>query len=209
MKIAVIDYKMSNMFSINNALISLGFRSKITSDPNAILRADGAVLPGVGSFPEAMRHLNDLQLNDVIKDFIISGKPFMGICLGLQLLFSESDEFESCKGLGIIDGTVIGFSKYINSEPIPHIGWNTVYSQNLIKSNNNYASKIGIAENNYYYFVHSFFVKPKQNNNILTVTRYGDYEFCSSILKGNVFACQFHPEKSGPRGLNIFRNFFN
>ena len=209
MKIAVIDYKMSNMFSINNALISLGFRSKITSDPNAILRADGAVLPGVGSFPEAMRHLNDLQLNDVIKDFIISGKPFMGICLGLQLLFSESDEFESCKGLGIIDGTVIGFSKYINSEPIPHIGWNTVYSPNLVKSNINYASKIGIAENNYYYFVHSFFVQPKQKNNILTVTRYGDYEFCSSILKGNVFACQFHPEKSGPRGLNIFRNFFN
>ena len=208
MEIAVIDYKMSNMFSIKNALDSLGFKSQITSDPDAILEADGAVLPGVGSFPEAMGHLNELQLITVIKEFINSGKPFMGICLGLQLLFLKSEEFENCEGLGIIDGTVESFSKYINSKPIPHVGWNTIYKQNSISSNTAYASKIGIAENEYYYFVHSFFVKPNNIENILTLTRYGEYEFCSSIVFNNVFACQFHPEKSGEKGIQILKDFF-
>lgn len=208
MEIAVIDYKMSNMFSIKNALDSLGFKSQITSDPDAILEADGAVLPGVGSFPEAMGHLNELQLITVIKEFINSGKPFMGICLGLQLLFLKSEEFENCEGLGIIDGTVESFSKYINSKPIPHVGWNTIYKQNSINSNTAYTSKIGIAENEYYYFVHSFFVKPNNIENILTLTRYGEYEFCSSIVFNNVFACQFHPEKSGEKGIQILKDFF-
>ena len=126
MKIAIIDYKMSNMFSINNALNSLGYSCEITSDQVKILNADGAVLPGVGSFPEAMKHLNDLNLIEVIKEFISTGKPFMGICLGLQLLFSKSLEFNECNGLGIIKGTVEGFTKKIVSEPIPHVGWNTL-----------------------------------------------------------------------------------
>ena len=210
MEIAVIDYKMSNMFSIKNALDSLGFRSQITSDPNRILAADGAVLPGVGSFPEAMGYLNELHMISVIKEFIANGKPFMGICLGLQLLFSKSEEFDKCEGLGIIDGTVEGFSKYITSKPIPHVGWNTIINQNSVKQKKSgHSSKIRFCENEYYYFVHSYFVKPDNKECVYTWSRYGGYEFCSSIAINNIFACQFHPEKSGSRGLNILKNFFN
>ena len=198
------------MFSIMNALDSLGLNSQLTSDGTTILSSDGAVLPGVGSFPEAMNHLHDLQLVEVIKNFIGSGKPFMGICLGLQLLFKQSKEFELCEGLGIIDGVVEGFSKYSSVERVPHVGWNTVKkinSKNQIISES--STKIGLGDNKYYYFVHSYFVKPENKEVIFSTTKYSDIEFCSSIAKNNVFACQFHPEKSGPRGLKILRDFFN
>ena len=210
MEIAVIDYRMSNMFSIKNALDSLGFRSQITSDPNRILAADGAVLPGVGSFPEAMGHLNELHMISVIKEFIASGKPFMGICLGLQLLFSKSEELHQCEGLGIIDGTVEGLSQYITSKPIPHVGWNTIINQHSVKQKKiGHSSKIRLSDNEYYYFVHSYFVKPDNEEHVFTLTRYGDHEFCSSIVLDNIFACQFHPEKSGQRGLKILEYFFS
>ena len=208
MKIAIIDYKMSNMFSIKNALNSLGYSCEITSDQVKILNADGAVLPGVGSFPEAMKHLNDLNLIEVIKEFISTGKPFMGICLGLQLLFSKSLEFNECNGLGIIKGTVEGFTKKIVSEPIPHVGWNTLINNNSRNLNGSGKSwNLDFKENEYYYFVHSYFVKPDNIEHIRTWSRYGDFEFCSSVTTNNIFACQFHPEKSGQRGLNILKNF--
>ena len=208
--IAIIDYKMSNMFSIKNALDSLGYNSQITSNCQKILSSDGAVLPGVGSFPEAMNHLNDLNLIGVIKDFVASGKPFMGICLGLQLLFTKSEEFQLCNGLGIIDGKVDSLSKYPTMNCIPHVGWNTVVKQNskgrdLIS----HSGKIRLNKNEYFYFVHSYFVSPSNQDDILTTTRYGGIEFCSSIARDNIFASQFHPEKSGPRGLNILNNFFS
>ena len=210
MKIAIIDYKMSNLFSIKNALDSSDLGSQITSDPNTILSADGAVLPGVGSFPQAMNHLYDLKLIGVIKDFVSSGKPFMGICLGLQLLFSGSEEFEQCEGLAIIDGVVESFVKHIPSKPIPHVGWNTIIFNNSTDLKKpRLASKIKIGKDEHYYFVHSYFVKPDKKENIFTVSHYGDLEFCSSIAVDNIFACQFHPEKSGPRGLRILKNFFN
>ena len=210
MNIAVIDYNMSNMFSIKNALDYLGYNSQITSNSKVILEADGAVLPGVGSFPEAMQHLHDLKLVDVVKEFISGGKPFMGICLGLQLLFSKSEEFDECEGLNIIDGKVESFSKYLPTVPIPHVGWNTVVNH---KSKNNNisspSSKIRIYDNEYFYFVHSYFVKPDNEEHVFTLTRYGDHEFCSSIVLDNIFACQFHPEKSGQRGLKILEYFFS
>ena len=210
MKIAVIDYKMSNMFSIKNALDSVGLNSQITSDPKSILKADGAVLPGVGSFPEAMHQLNDLDLIDIIKKFIASGKPFMGICLGFQLLFTESEEFDHSNGLGIIEGSVDDLSRKLTSEPVPHVGWNKVINQKFLnQQKTGPTSKIVFDENDYYYFVHSYFVNPKNMNDVLTLTRYGGHEFCSSIATGNVFACQFHPEKSGPQGLNLLNNFFS
>ena len=209
MKIAVIDYKMSNMFSIRNALNSLGFNSEITADAKTILSSDGAVLPGVGSFPEAMRQLSDFGLVRVIQDYIASGKPFMGICLGLQLLFTKSDEFEECEGLGIIDGSVEGFVKYVPNKPVPHVGWNTVINKNTENCDKKRPlSKIKLEDSEYYYFVHSFFVKPSNNKVVLTTTRYGNFEFCSSIIFENVFACQFHPEKSGKKGIKIFDEFF-
>lgn len=208
--IAIIDYKMSNMFSIKNALDSLGYRSIITSDNEKILSSDGAVLPGVGSFPEAMKYLHDLDLSNAIKEFIEYGKPFMGICLGLQLLFTKSEEFESSEGLGIIDGTVEDFSKYLTAERIPHVGWNKVkFHASKHKQFNESAVNPEIVNDSYFYFVHSYFAKPTNEQYIFTTTRYGELNFCSSIHKDNIFACQFHPEKSGPKGLEILKSFFN
>jgi len=208
--IAIIDYKMSNIFSIKNALDLLGFNSQITSDDQKIISSDGAILPGVGSFPQAMNHLNDLNLIGVIKDFILSGKPFMGICLGLQLLFTKSEEFKLCDGLGIIDGSVDGFSKYPEVERVPHVGWNTIKKYNSKRQHLiGHSSKIELDDNAYFYFVHSYFVNPENKDDIFTTTNYNGIEFCSSVVKDNVFASQFHPEKSGPRGLEILRNFFN
>ena len=208
MKIAVIDYKMSNMFSIKNALDNLGHKSIVTSNQKEIFNSDAAVLPGVGSFPEAMKHLNDLKLVEVIKKFIETGKPFMGICLGLQLLFSKSEEFNQCRGLDIINGTVESFSKYLRNKPIPHVGWNKIVKNNLNETESNNNSKVIFDNNDYYYFVHSFFVKPENIENVYTFSKYGEFNFCSSILIDNIFACQFHPEKSGQRGLEILNNFF-
>tara|TARA_Y100001970_G_scaffold15871_1_gene17859 strand:+ start:44077 stop:44703 length:627 start_codon:yes stop_codon:yes gene_type:complete len=201
--IAIIDYKMSNLFSIKNALDSLGIKNIITSDSETILSSNGAILPGVGSFPESMQQLQKLQLIDTIKRFIDTGKPFMGICLGLQLLFTRSDEFGKNEGLGIINGSVQSFKSYIKEKPIPHVGWNKIQ----IKESNQ-SSKSIIDNENYFYFVHSYFVKPKNKNLILTETNYENFNFCSSIINDNIFACQFHPEKSGKNGLNVLKNFF-
>ena len=201
--IAIIDYKMSNLFSIKNALDSLGIKNIITSDSETILSSNGAILPGVGSFPESMQQLQKLQLIETIKRFIDTGKPFMGICLGLQLLFTRSDEFGKNEGLGIINGSVQSFKSYIKEKPIPHVGWNKIQ----IKESNQ-SSKSIIDNENYFYFVHSYFVKPKNKNIILTETNYENFNFCSSIIDDNIFACQFHPEKSGKNGLNVLKNFF-
>lgn len=210
MNIAIIDYKVSNMFSIKNALDYLGYKCQITSNPMEILQADGAVLPGVGSFPEAMEHLYDLRLIEIIKEFISTGKPFMGICLGLQLLFSKSEEFYNCEGLNIIGGKVENFKKYIPSEPIPHVGWNRI--ENYVDKNDNPLQrfkKLNIKNNEYFYFVHSLFVKPDNKNYIFSETTFSSFKFCSSIMHDNIFACQFHPEKSGIKGLKIFEDFFS
>ena len=210
MKIAVVDYKMSNMFSIKNALDSVDLKSQITFDKKTILEADGAVLPGVGSFPEAMQHLEELDLIDVIKGFIASGKPFMGICLGFQLLFTESEEFNHTKGLGVIKGNVESLSRNLTSVPVPHVGWNIVSKVKLLNQQKSAPqSKIVLDDNDYYYFVHSYYVKPKNKEDIFTVTRYGSHVFCSSIESRNVFGCQFHPEKSGKKGLKLLQKFFS
>ncbi len=201
---------MSNMFSIKNALDAVGLESQVTFDRKTILEADGAVLPGVGSFPVAMQHLEELGLIDVISDFITSGKPFLGICLGFQLLFEKSEEFEQTKGLGIIDGSVENLSNKLANVPVPHVGWNKVFKQKQPKQNNSDSIlKIRLDKNDYYYFVHSYYVNPKNMNDVFTLTRYDGHEFCSSIAVNNIFACQFHPEKSGTRGLNLLQQFFS
>ena len=207
--IAIIDYKMSNMFSIRNALDSLGYTSYITSEGQQILASDGAVLPGVGSFPEAMRQLQDLNLIPVIKEFVASKKPFMGICLGLQLLFTQSEEFGFCEGLGIIDGTVEDFSNHVAVERVPHVGWNRVnHFRPNRKRSAQVDSELALQDGSYFYFVHSYFVNPTRKENILTTTKYSGLEFCSSILRENIFASQFHPEKSGQDGLRLLKRFF-
>jgi glutamine amidotransferase len=207
--IAVIDYNMSNMFSIENALKTLDLKPKITSDYETILSCDGAVLPGVGSFPEAMKNLKKLNLDNAIIDFIESGKPFLGICLGFQLLFDKSDEILDTNGLGIISGEVKSFSNLDNGMRVPHVGWNLVTKKNSLKIEafNDPLNNIGNDE--YFYFVHSNFVQPIDNSYAYTLTQYEGFDFCSSIMKDNIFACQFHPEKSGKQGMQILNNIFN
>ena len=208
-KIAVIDYQMSNMFSITNALTVLGFDVEITSDYSTILSCDGAILPGVGSFPEAMKHIKDFKLDASINDFIASGKPFLGICLGFQLLFDKSDEIEDTFGLGIIPGEVKHLSGLHEEIRIPHVGWNKVQKKQIPNIKNNFDPLKKLNNQEYFYFVHSFYVEPEDIKDIYTTTEYGGHNFCSSILKENIFACQFHPEKSGKKGSGILSELFN
>ena len=208
-KIAVIDYQLSNMFSIKNALSILGFEVEITSDYSTILSCDGAILPGVGSFPEAMKHIKELKLDVSINDFIASGKPFLGICLGFQLLFNKSDEFEDTFGLGILSGEVKSFSALDDKIRVPHVGWNNIKKKQIPNIKNNFDPLKKFNDQEYFYFVHSFYVEPEDNKDIYTTTEYGGHNFCSSILKENIFACQFHPEKSGKKGIRILSEIFN
>lgn len=208
-KIAIIDYQLSNMFSIKNALDKLGYDNEITTDYQKIVSADGAVLPGVGSFPDAMKYIKALNLDRAIADFISTGKPFMGICLGLQLLFSGSEEFCHTEGLGIIEGTVGSFKRQQSVKRIPHAGWNQIRKRHVPHERiSDHRPLYQIDDEEYFYFVHSYFVHPKNQKDIMTTTTYDGFEFCSSVLKDNVFASQFHPEKSGVNGLKILTNFF-
>ena len=208
-KIAVIDYRMSNMFSIKNALTVLGFDVEVTSDYSTIVSCDGAILPGVGSFPEAIDNIKELNLDNAIKDFIASGKTFVGVCLGFQLLFDKSDEIEDTFGLGILPGEVKSFSALNDRIRIPHVGWNNVKKKQILNINNNLNPLKKFNDEEYFYFIHSFYVQPMDNNDIYTSTEYGGIDFCSSILKENIFASQFHPEKSGKKGIRILSEIFN
>jgi glutamine amidotransferase len=205
--IAVVDYGMGNLRSVSKALEKVGFPGVVTQDSSQIEKADGLVLPGVGAFKKAMENLEHLRLVDPIITFIQSGKPFLGICLGLQLLFSESEEFCLYKGLGVFKGKVIRFPFSLPGDPpakdslkVPHMGWNSV----RIKRKPPALEKI--QEGTYFYFVHSYFPVPDDPGIIATTTDYGG-EFVSSVAKGNLFACQFHPEKSQSAGLQVLQNF--
>ena len=208
-KVIIIDYQLSNLFSVKHACNFIGLNSIISSAPEDLLEADAAILPGVGAFGEAMRNLNKLELILPIKKFIESGRPFMGICLGFQLLFSQSEEFGKHKGLGLIEGVVTRFPNKNNNNEIikvPQIGWNKIY---LPKTNTRW--KGGpldkIKNNEYMYFIHSYFAKPINNKFIFSSTNYGGIEYCSSISYNNIFATQFHPEKSGKEGIRIYKNW--
>ena len=182
-KIAVIDYQMSNMFSIKNALTALGFEVEVTSDYSTIISCDGAILPGVGSFPEAMKHIKELNLEASIIDFIASGKPFLGICLGFHLLFDKSNEIEDTFGLGVIPGEVKHLSVLNEEIRIPHVGWNKIQKKQKHNIKNNFDPLKKLNEQEYFYFIHSFYVEPEDNNDIYSTTEYGGINFCSSILK--------------------------
>ena len=200
-KIMIVDYKLNNLFSIKNALDFLGYEAFISSDPDLLKKTDFVVLPGIGSFPEGMKKLHKLNLVNPLKNFISSGKKFMGICLGFQMLFQESSEFVNTKGLGVIKGKVKklnGNKKFLR---IPHIGWNK------IEIMNNYKREVSF-QKKYFYFVHSFYAIPNNKNEIFSLTKYENIKFCSSIKKNNIFACQFHPETSGIAGLKLIKSFF-
>lgn len=204
--IAIIDYGMGNLRSVQKGFEKVGHTAIVTSDPKAIMDAGHVVLPGVGAFPDCMRNLEERGLLDVVPKVIESGRPFLGICLGLQLLFTESEEFGVHKGLDIIKGRVVKFSELRspNSEllKVPHMGWNTV----SIKKKPPVLE--GIDDGSYFYFVHSYYVVPEDEEVVATATDYG-IDFVSSIWKDNIFASQFHPEKSQEKGLRILKNFGN
>ena len=206
--IAVIDYGMGNLRSVQKALEFVGAKVIVTHDPDLILNADSVVLPGVGAFKDCMANLKKLKLIDPIRKFIDGGKPFLGICLGLQVLFEESEEYGPVAGLGILPGKVVKFpdgsSETKNGRPIkiPHMGWNKVE----IKKKDPLFDKVDAAP--YFYFVHSYYVVPEDQNMIATVTNYG-VEFVSGIQHKNIYAFQFHPEKSQTLGLSILERFSN
>ncbi len=208
-KIAIIDYGMSNMFSMKNALDRIGFESSITRDISVLSNADGAVLPGVGSFNEAINKLSRLGFDKAIPTYIASGRPFLGVCLGFQLLFESSDEFVVTPGLGVLQGDVTGLAGSVPKKRVPHVNWNIASVRPNYTGQSSIDPLRGIDDGSYFYFVHSYYTRPHDPKDIYTVTRYDDLEFCSSVLKDNIFACQFHPEKSGEAGIKLLANIFN
>ncbi len=225
--IAIVDYGMGNIRSVEKGFLKVGADVKVTSDPKVIADAKGIVLPGVGAFKDCMKNLDNLNLLDSIVKEIQKGKPYLGMCLGLQLLFTESEEFGVCKGLDVFKGKVVKFkfqktedrTQTVNSKQsaencslftahcslssdlkIPHMGWNTV------KLSKKPPIFDGISDNSYFYFVHSFYVVPEDKGIIAGTTEYG-IEFVSMVWKDNVFATQFHPEKSQELGLKILNGF--
>lgn len=206
-KITILDYNMGNLFSVKNAFVSFGADTNISSDKEDILNSDALIIPGVGAFGEAIANLKRMDLISPIIDYYNSGKPLMGICLGLQLLFEGSEEFGYNKGLGIIKGTVNKFSRTEDSRlKIPHMGWNKIHKGRMDEVWKESPLK-HVPDEGFMYFVHSYFVQPSDEDIVLTTTEYSGTTFCSSIMQDNVFACQFHPEKSGHVGINIFKNW--
>jgi glutamine amidotransferase len=199
--IAIIDYGMGNLRSVQKGFERMGREAVVTDNAKTILSASKVVLPGVGAFPDCMRNLEQRGLIDVISKTIAAGKPFLGICLGLQLLFTESEEFGLSKGLNIIKGRVVRFKGPEFSElKVPHMGWNSISVKRRAPV------LLDIPDKSYVYFVHSFYVVPEDVSIVSTTTPYG-IEFVSSIWKDNIFAAQFHPEKSQALGLSILKRF--
>ncbi len=199
--IAIIDYGAGNLQSVKKALDFIGTESIITDNPETINACDKILLPGVGSFGDAMDSMNKKGLVETVRENALSGKPFLGICLGLQLLFEESEETPNVKGLGIFKGKIKKFPDDMGLK-IPHIGWNSLeirQKDTIFKD---------IPRNSYVYFVHSYYLHADEESDVATVTNYG-IDFHSAVGKGNIFATQFHPEKSGEVGLQILRNFAN
>ena len=201
--ISIIDYDAGNIKSVEKAIEFLGEEVEITSDKEKILASDGVILPGVGAFGVAMEKLHSRNLVETIKEYAKTGKPFLGICLGLQLLFDESDETPGVKGLGLLEGKI----KKIPSEyedgttlKVPHIGWNSIDinpSRKLMK---------GIPSDSYVYFVHSFYLEAANLSDVIATTEYG-VKIHAAVERDNIMATQFHPEKSSDVGLKILSNF--
>jgi glutamine amidotransferase len=207
-KVIILDYQLGNLFSVKQACDKVGINAEISFDKNKISEADAIILPGVGAFIEAMNNLEKLDLIAPLKDFLEKNNPLFGICLGQQLLFTESEEFGSRKGLDIIPGVIKKFPNEIagvKNIKVPQIGWNKIYSKNNSWINSPLKE---INDGAYMYFVHSYYVKPDEDVNIMSTTNYEGLEYCSGAIKEpNIFATQFHPEKSGELGLSIYKNW--
>lgn len=195
----IIDYGMGNLKSVFNALKKINCESKISSDKEELRKADALILPGVGAFKDCMDNLERTGLSDVIKEEATKGKPILGICLGMQVLFEKGFEGEETKGLGLLKGEV---RKMVEpNEKIPHIGWN-----NLEKNREDILVK-GIKENSYVYYVHSFYAQNYRDEDLVGYSTYGNLKIPGLVRRGNVMGAQFHPEKSGEDGLRILKSF--
>lgn len=196
---AIIDYDAGNIKSVEKALQALGETACVTRDPNVILSADRVILPGVGAFGDAMEKIRRYGLEEVISQAVADKIPFLGICLGLQLMFEKSDESKGIKGLGLLKGEILRIPE-TQGLKIPHIGWNSLTYPNRGRLFH------GIPENAYVYFVHSYYLKAQEEEIVTAATEYG-ISIHASVEKDNLFACQFHPEKSSDVGLMILKNF--
>ena len=199
--IVIVDYNMGNLRSVSKAVEHLGGTVQVSRVPAEIEKADKLILPGVGAFGDACRELRALSLFEPIRRFLKSGKPFLGICLGLQLLFKKSEESPDAEGLGILEGAVKRFrSKNVK---IPHMGWNNskIVNPNALVKN--------LPADPYFYFVHSYYAAPQDSKLVTGETEYGQEKFAAILSSGSIFATQFHPEKSQEAGLQILRNFIN
>jgi imidazole glycerol-phosphate synthase subunit HisH len=203
--VAVVDYGMGNLRSVQKALEKIGARAVVTDSPTTIRRADAVVLPGVGAFGEAAKSLKRQRLWGPVEETLGSGKPFLGICLGLQLLFERSEESRGEKGFGFLEGSVERF-RFPSAKrlKVPHMGWNTL----RLNAKNRSPWGTGMTSKDYFYFVHSYFPAPKDKSVIAATTSYG-IDFCSAAAGPSWFASQFHPEKSGEQGLRLLRQFVN
>lgn len=209
-RVAIIDCETGNLFSVQRACEFVGLEAKITNDSKEILEADGVVLPGVGAFGDAMSSLERLDLIAPIRDYVASERPFMGVCLGMQLLFTESEEFGRHKGLDIISGCIVRFENQktpLRMVKVPQVSWNQIYPSNNGGQNWDKHPLKNVCSGEYMYFVHSYYAIPADPMVELCFTTYGETNYCSGISRSNVFATQFHPEKSGPEGVKIYENW--
>jgi len=204
--IAIIDYGIGNLYSVSKAFCRISRDIVITDDAKEIAGSGALILPGVGSFGAGMKGLEVRNLVKVIKDFAETGKPILGICLGAQLMLKKGYELGEFDGLGIIDGKAVKLINLPQGVKVPHIGWNQIKPPD---SGSKDKLLTAIKGNSYFYFVHSYILEPEKKENILAETEYGGRRFCSIIKKGNMYGCQFHPEKSGETGLKLIKNFIN
>ena len=197
-KVVIIDYGMGNLCSVKQAVSAVGGDAAVTSDPGEVAKARALILPGVGNFGQCLENLAKLDLKDILINRLDAGVPYLGICLGYQALFEGSEEALTVKGLGVLPGQVVRFPA--TGLKIPHMGWNTINFKQYCPLFE------GVEQGSYFYFVHSYYVEPKDDSAVVTSTEYG-VSFASSIHLDNIFACQFHPEKSQKLGLKVLKNF--
>jgi glutamine amidotransferase len=199
LKVGIIDYGLGNIHSLKEACVYLGFETYLINNKIDLNNVDKIILPGVGSFNTAINNLNKLNLFESLKNIIVAGKPILGICLGMQLLMEESTEFGITKGLGLIKGTTRNFN--INGLRSPNIGWNQIkqVKESIINHNINFENEV--------FFIHSYYVVPENESDILFTTKYGEFEYCAAFNQNKIYGFQFHPEKSGTIGLELLDNF--
>jgi len=209
-RVAIVDFGMGNLFSVKQACERAGLAVSVTRSPAEVVEADATILPGVGAFANAMANLHDLGMVGALRQVAASSKPLVGVCLGMQLLMTESAEFGHHKGLNIIPGTATRLDprgEDGRAQKVPHVGWNRLF-RNRAGGRDAWDHTLleGLPDGVFLYFVHSMYVRPEMREVVLATTTYGVNEFCSALQYRNVFGCQCHPERSGPHGLRVYAN---